>query len=325
MIVGARAASRDDMRAAFHPEWGVPLEFGRRPRPEPAAGEVRVALRATSVNPIDITTGLNAGYEQSMQLPFVPGWDVAGVIDAIGYGVTRHRLGDRVFGLAAFPYPAGTYAEYTAVPAFHLAALPGNVSFTQGGCVPMAALTAWQMLTVAEVGEGTRVLISGATGGVGHLAVQLAHERGADVIALGRQRHHPTLRLLGAATCVDYTDRDALAMIEPVDALIDYVGHQLGRSLFDRIKRGGIAALATAWSIPTYHEDAMDNGIIIHSCLVEPDLLALTAIADLLQRDQVRAVIGAEFSLANAQQAQSWVSERRGLGKAAILIESEDS
>ena len=230
---------------------------------------MRVAVRATSVNPIDIFTGRNAGYEQSMQLPFIPGWDVAGTVDAVGYGVTRHRVGDRVFGLASFPHPAGTYAEYIVVPAYHLVTLPERVTFSQAGSVPMAALTSWQMLDAARVTDQDRVLVSGATGGVGHLAVQLAAQRGAEVTALGRAHQHEMLRDLGATTCVDYTDSGAMAAIEPVDALLDFVGHRVGRSLLERVRPGGIAALATAWSIPTYLDDAVRLGIEVRSCLVD--------------------------------------------------------
>ncbi|WP_459547073.1 alcohol dehydrogenase catalytic domain-containing protein [Nocardia sp. X0981] len=140
-------------------------------RPEPAAGEVRVAVQATSVDPIDMHTGANSGYEQSMRLPCVPGWDVAGVVDAVGYGVTRYTVGDHLYGLARFPYPAGTYAEYLTVPAYQLVPMPRSASFLEAACLPMAVLTAWQMLDAVEARAGRRILVGGASGGVGHLAV----------------------------------------------------------------------------------------------------------------------------------------------------------
>ena len=324
MIVGARSPSKGTMFAARHERWGSPLEVASVPRPEPAAGEVRVAMKATSVNPIDMHTGRNAGYEQSMRLPCVPGWDVAGVVDAVGYGVTRHAVGDPVFGLAWFPYPAGTYAEHVAVPAFHLAPMPDSVSYAEAGCLPMAALTAWQMLEAAEVTTERRVLVSGASGGVGHLAVQLAVARGATVVALARPRDHKTLYELGATACVDYTDPTAVAAIHEVDAVIDLVGHEFGQSLFDHVKPGGTVALATAWSIPGYGAAASDRGIRAASCLVEPDPEALKAIAALTDSGQVRVVVGAQFDLARAVEAQRWVQERRGFGKAAILIDQPE-
>ncbi|MGW0018616.1 NADP-dependent oxidoreductase [Rhodococcus sp. NPDC003382] len=318
MIVGARGPATATMRAARHETWGSPLEVVEVPRPEPAAGEVRVAMAATGVNPIDIYTGKHAGYEQSMRLPFVPGWDVAGTVDAVGYGVTRHRVGDRVFGLALFPHPAGTYAEFVTVPAHQLVRIPSTMTFAEAGSAPMAALTAWQMLDAAGVVAGHRVLVDGASGGVGHLAVQIAAVRGATVVALARPDHHDTLHALGAETCVDYEDPGALREIAPVDAFLDYVGHEFGRSLLDRVKPGGTAALATAWSIPAYPEDAERLGIHVRSCLVEPDPAALGEFAALVDRGAVRVVVGAEFDLDHAADAQQAAVRRGGFGKTVI-------
>ncbi|MGF6883139.1 NADPH:quinone reductase-like Zn-dependent oxidoreductase [Nocardia sp. GP40] len=325
MIVGARQPSTTTMRAALHEHWGSPLEIADVARPEPAAGEVRIAVQATSVNPIDMHTGRNSGYEPSMRLPCIPGWDVAGVVDAVGYGVTRHAVGDRVYGLAWFPYPAGTYAEYSTVPAYHLVPMPKSASFTEAACLPMAALTAWQMLDAVRARTGQHVLISGASGGVGHVAVQLAAARGATVTALSRPDHHATLRELGAHTCVDYTDPDAVTAIGKVDAALDLVGFDFGAALFDRVMPGGAIALSTAWSINGYRDVAAERGIRVASCLVEPDPVALAAVAELVDAGAVRAVVGAEFELSDAAEAQRWVENRRGFGKAAIIVNAPET
>ncbi len=321
MIVGARKPSVATMRAARHRQWGAPLEIGDAPRPEPAAGEVRIAVQATSVNPIDMYTGRNSGYEQSMRLPFIPGWDVAGVVDALGYGVTRHAVGDRLYGLVSFPYPGGTYAQFLTAPAHQLTATPATASFAAAGCLPMAALTAWQMLDAARVAPGQRILVSGASGGVGHVAVQLARARGADVVALARVRDHATLYELGATECIDYTDLRAVGEIAQVDALVDLVGHEFGRSLFGRVAPGGTVVLSTAWSVPTYRDDAEEYGIRARACLVEPDAAALAHIAALFDAGRLRVIVGATYHLAQAAEAQSWVTQRRGPGKVAIVTE----
>jgi NADPH:quinone reductase-like Zn-dependent oxidoreductase len=324
MIVGARRPSIGTMLAARHEQWGSPLELVDVPRPEPAAGEVRIAIKATSVNPIDMHTGRNAGYEQSMQLPFVPGWDVSGVVDALGYGVTRYAVGDRLFGLASFPSPAGTYAEYMTVPAYQLAPMPASISFTEAACLPMAALTAWQMLDAAEVSNGCRVVISGASGGVGHLAVQIAVAHGATVVALARPHDHAALHGLGARSCVDYADPHAVAAIGKADAAIDLVGGDFGRSLFDLVSPGGTIALATAWSIPKYRAAAEQCGIRAVSCLVEPDPEALRAIGTHIDTGRIRVVVGAQFDLHRAVEAQTWVKNRLGFGKAAIVVDDQE-
>lgn len=311
------------MRAAHHSEWGSPLEVADLPLPEPAAGEVRVKVKAAGVNPIDVFTGRNAGYEQSMRLPFIPGWDVAGVVDALGYGVTRHAIGADVFGLAWFPYPAGTYAQYVTVPAQQLVPMPASVSFVEAACLPMAALTAWQMLAAAEVVAGQKVLVSGASGGVGHLAVQLAAARGATVIALARPRHHELLTDLGAHVCIDYADQQALATIGTVDAVIDLVGHDFGRSLIGHLGPGGNVALATAWSIPDYQQVAAERSVHAHPCLVEPDPEALKIIGSMVDAGALRVVVGAQFPLEHAAQAQRWMQDRHGFGKVAIAVGPE--
>jgi NADPH:quinone reductase-like Zn-dependent oxidoreductase len=299
------------------------LEVVEVPRPEPAAGEVRIKVQAAGVNPIDVFTGRNAGYEQSMRLPFIPGWDVAGVVDALGYGVTRHIIGARVFGLAWFPYPAGTYAQYVTAPAYQLTPMPTSTSFTEAASLPMAALTAWQMLAAADVRKGQRVLISGATGGVGHLAVQLAADRGATVVALGRPKDHQLLADLGAHDCIDYTDAQAMATIGPVDAVIDLVGHDVGRSLIDHVVAGGNIALATAWSVPEHQQLAAERGVHAHPCLVEPDPTALGILSEMIDAGRLRVVVGAHFPLDRVAEAQQWMHTRQGFGKVTIVMEPD--
>lgn len=319
-IVGARPQPRTVMRAAVHTHWGLPLDIVETPAPEPAAGEVRIAVKATSVNPIDMHTGRNAGYEQSMRLPYIPGWDVAGVVDAIGYGVTRFGIGDPVYGLPWFPYPAGTYAQFTTAPAYQLVPKPASLSYAEAACLPMAALTAWQMLDAARVGGGHKIFISGASGGVGHIAVQLAAHRGAYVIALAQPKHHALLAELGADMCVDYADLTALQSVGQVDAVIDLVGKQLGRALIDHVRPGGAIALATAWSVRDYQSAASHRGVDAVSCLVEPDPERLNSISALTEAGNVRPLVGAQFALEHAAQAQAWVLQRGGPGKAAILM-----
>ena len=167
------------------------------------------------------------------------------------------------------------------------------------------------------------ILVSGASGGVGHLAVQLAAVRGATVIGLARTADHKLLADLGAHSCIDYTDRQAMATIGTVDAVIDLVGHDFGRSLIDSLTPGGNVAMATAWSIPDYQQVATESGVHAHSCLVEPDPEALKAISSLVDSGALRVVVGARFPLDHAVQAQHWMQDRRGFGKAAIVIDPE--
>ncbi|MGW5377803.1 NADP-dependent oxidoreductase [Nocardia sp. NPDC003999] len=320
MIIGAAEEAPATMLAAHHIEFGAPLAVGELPRPVPLPGEVRIKVAATSVNPVDMHTGRGNGYVQSMTLPLIPGWDVAGTVDAVGYGVARHRVGDPVFGLARFPHPAGAYAEYVTAPAHHVVRAPAGLTMMEAAALPLCGLTAWQMLRAAKVERGKRVLIDGASGGVGHLAVQIARALDAEVIALARPEHHSLVTSWGADDCVDYRDAAAVAAIDMADALCDVVGGDLALRLFDRIAPGGCAALALGWAVPDYRAEADARGIDAVSCLVDPDPVGLRALSELAEAGSLRVHIGATFGLAEASRAQQWVTSRSGIGKAVIVM-----
>ena len=158
-------------------------------RPSPISTEVLVRVIAAGVNPVDCKTRRGAGVARWVgPPPFIDGWDVCGEVVGTGYGVTRFKVGDLVFGMPRFPRLAGAYAEFVAAPSLQFARAPEGVSPIEAASLPLAALTAWQCLVdAAQVREGQTVLVHGAGGGVGHLAVQIAKRLGAGkVIVLGR-------------------------------------------------------------------------------------------------------------------------------------------
>ncbi len=169
------------------------LEVVDVPRPEPGPTEVLVRVAAAGVNPVDWKVRARGGFLGDP--PFTVGWDVAGVVEEVGIGVTRFAAGDRVFGMPRFPREAAAYAEYATSPSRQLARTPDGLSDVEAGAMPLAALTAWQALVeTADVRPGSRVLVNGAAGGVGHLAVQIAKARGAYVIGTARAVQHETPR-----------------------------------------------------------------------------------------------------------------------------------
>jgi NADPH:quinone reductase-like Zn-dependent oxidoreductase len=160
-------------------------------RPEPGPTEVLVRAGAAGVNPVDWKTRAGGGMLGSP--PFTLGWDVAGVVEAVGLGVTRFAVGDRVFGMPRFPREAAAYAEYVTSPSRQLGRTPASLSDVEAAALPLAALTAWQALVdTAAVQPGQRVLIHAGAGGVGHLAVQIAKARGAYVIGTARRTGIPS-------------------------------------------------------------------------------------------------------------------------------------
>ena len=157
---------------------------------------------AAGVNPVDWKVRARGGFLG--EPPFTVGWDVAGVVEEVGYGVTRFSVGDRVFGMPRFPREAAAYAEYVTSPSRQLALIPDALDDVEAGALPLAGLTAWQALVeTADVQPGQRVLVLAAAGGVGHLAVQIAKARGAYVLGTARAEKHSFLVELG----VDEADR----------------------------------------------------------------------------------------------------------------------
>src|SRR5689334_955208 len=207
------------MRAIVQHAFGGPevLELDERPIPDPIATEVRVRVQAAGVNPVDWKTRAGLGAGAGWGLPLCLGWDVAGVVDAVGPGVTRFAVGDPVFGMPWFPRPAGAYAEFVTAPSRHFARRPEGLGVVEAGGLALAGLTAWQCLVdVARVQPGQRVLVHAGAGGVGHLAVQIAKARGAHVIATASAAKHDLLAELGVDEAVDYRGQRFEEVVEPV-------------------------------------------------------------------------------------------------------------
>jgi NADPH:quinone reductase-like Zn-dependent oxidoreductase len=198
------------------------LHLERVPVPTPAAGEVRIRVHAASVNPVDWK--IRSGRLQKtspVSLPYVPGRDVAGVIDAVGPGVTDWKVGDSVLAVL----DGGGFADYVTAPVESIARKPANLSFEEAAGIPTSSLAAWRTLIVnADIKRGQRVLIHGGAGGVGTTAVQLAHWRGAHVIATASAGNHAYLRSLGADEVIDYQTTRFEDVVKDVDVVLDTVG-----------------------------------------------------------------------------------------------------
>lgn len=203
------------------------LRLETAPIPEPGAGYVRIRIHAASVNPIDwkIRSGLLKEL-YPVTLPYIPGRDVAGTIDAIGPGVEGWRIGDAVMAiLELMPPGGGAFAEYVLVAARDIAPKPASLSFDAAAGVPLVSMTAWRaVIEAANVQSGQRVLVHGGAGGVGSMAVQLARWRGARVIATASTRNHDYLESIGAEQTIDYRKIRFEDAVRDVDVVIDTVG-----------------------------------------------------------------------------------------------------
>jgi len=183
------------------------LRIADVPVPAPGPTEVLVRVHAAGVVPVDWKTRAGAGVAGLLgPAPCILGWDVSGVVEQLGGGVTRFGVGDAVYGRPRFLHQAAGYAEYVTAPSRHLARKPASLDHVHAAELPLAGLTAWQaLIDTADLQPGQRVLIHAAGGGVGHLAVQLARWREAHVTGTASAAKHDRLRALGADELIDYT------------------------------------------------------------------------------------------------------------------------
>nr|WP_082952563.1 NADP-dependent oxidoreductase [Mycolicibacter sinensis] len=282
---------------------------------------MKVRVHAAGVNPVDYYTSAGRAYNRVLTLPFIHGWDVAGVIEEIGYGVNRFQVGDRVFGMPWFPRQAGGYAEFVTGPSRHFAAMPAGLDFTEAAALPLAGLTAWQMLVdVAHVAPGQRVLISGAAGGVGHLAVQIAKARGAYVIGTARAAKHRFLAELGVDQAVDYTVTPVHEAVREVDVVIQMFGGDAGIEALACLRPGGILVNAQAAWTPGLYERAKELGVHARGYLVEPDAAGLQNLAQLVECGQLRVHIAEQLPLSAAARALTISSQSRTSGKIILTV-----
>jgi len=307
------------MRAVRQDRFGGPdvLELCEVPRPAAIPTEVLVRVHAAGVNPVDWVTRAGDGVFESP--PFTLGWDVSGVVEEVGVGVTRFRPGDEVIGLPWFPRQAGAYAEYVTAPSRQFARKPKRLSHVEAGGLPLAGLTAWQVLVdVAALESGQRLLVTAAAGGVGHLAVQIAKARGAYVIGTCRSDKHDFVRDLGADEVIDYTKADVAEQVSGLDVVMDCIGGKHSIGLLPALRPGGLIVPVRDGATPEIEAAAEARDIRTATVLVEPDGTALQHLADLADAGQLRVEVEATYDLAEAGKAHAWGERGRTRGKIVL-------
>jgi NADPH:quinone reductase-like Zn-dependent oxidoreductase len=278
------------------------------PRPEPGPVEVLVRVHAAGVNPTDWKSRAR-GETRGGSAPYIPGYDVSGVVEAVGPGVTIYQPGDEVFGMPLFPKPAGAYAEYVVAPPRHFARKPKSLDHVTAAGLPLAGLTAWQSLVdYADIQPGQRVLVHAAAGGVGHLAVQIAKARGAHVIGTASAAKHDFVRGLGADEMIDYRTKDFTEETGDLDIVIDTIGGDYAERSRSVLRSGGLHVVLAN---PT--DDAF--------MLVEPDHAGMLALVDLVEKGQLAVTLDSVFPLADAAKAHERGEQGGATGKIVLTVE----
>lgn len=321
--------SATTMRAVTQDTFGGPevLKIAQVPRPTPLPTEVLVRVHAAGINPVDWKTREGAGMAGVLgEPPFILGWDVSGVVEEVGFGVTVLKPGDEVYGMPRFPLAAGGYAEYVTAPARQFARKPATISHEQAAAVPLAALTAWQaVVDTADVRPGQRVLIHAAAGGVGHFAVQFAKQLGAHVIGTAGSSRHDWLTKLGADELIDYNAVRFEDVVRDVDVVIDLIGQHHDdtdiRSL-QTLRPGGLIVAIPAGVSPQLHDAAQARGVHATPFLVEPDGPALTRIAGLIDAGEVAVEVEDTYPLEQVAAAHARGEAGRTRGKLVLRVAS---
>jgi NADPH:quinone reductase len=314
------------MRAMLVSEFGGPeqLRLADVPDPVPGAGQVRVAVHAAGVNPVDAFNRADGSWA-GLRAPCILGYDIAGLVDSLGPGVTGLRPGDRVMAMTHFPDGAGGYAELAVVDAGQVAPIGPGTSLAAAAATPLAAGTAWVVLARLALSPGARLLILGGSGGVGLFLVQLAAGRGIEVIAAGRRAMHDQMLALGAASCIDYTTEDVAARAValaggPVDAIADLVGGRLLQAALGALRPAGQVAAIAAPELDL--NPVLDANITFHGVTIEDDGQRTRELASLLDQGTLRPVISHLLPLSQAAEAHRIQERQHAGGKIVLTVAS---
>lgn len=309
-------------------EYGGPevLHLAERPVPEPGPGEVRIRAAASSLNPIDAKTRAGRGAASAIgRLPMSVGWDVAGLVEAVGPGVDPALAGRAVLGMPRFPQEAGTYATHLLAPADEVVPVPDGTDWLTAAALPLAGLTALSALTVeGEVAPGQRVLVRGGTGGVGHLAVQIARTLGAEVIATAGADRAAFARRLGAHQVVERGTPIASVVPErSLDVVVDLVGGDELPESVALTRPGGIVVCVPGGTDAGLDDLAARYDIRPRRTSVRPDRDGLLRLTGWLAEGRLAVHVDRAFGLDEIVDAHRALEAGGHRGKLGVRVDTD--
>lgn len=310
------------MKAAVIHEYGDNTVFKHEDVaiPEPGATEVLVKVHYASVNPFDYK--VRAGYMKDhmpLNFPAILGTDMIGTVEKAGPSVSKFKKGDLVFGKANLG-KNGSYAEYALAAESNIAYAPKNMPEREVAGLPVAAGTAWSVLVnTAGLKKGQKILITGASGGVGIMAIQIAKSLDAYVIGTASKANLQTLTAMGADEAIDYTEGDFSEKAKDVDVLLDTVGGETLSKAYKIVKRGGKLISLTG---PTDNAAADKYGINAQYLSVPSDGKTMEELAKLADSGKLKVIIDRELPLEKISEAHALSESRKAKGKIIIKIQS---
>ena len=294
------------------------LKYEDAPRPSITPNEVLVRIVAASVNPVDWK--IRDGYMRekiSHSMPLTLGWDVSGVIAAIGADVTRFSVGDAVYSSPDMKRN-GTYAEYVAIMEGEVALKPKMVSHIDAATLPLAGLAVWQSLvTSAQLSVGQKILIHAGSGGVGSLAIQVAKSRGAHVITTTSASNREFVESLGANEVIDYQTQKFEEILQDIDVVFDTLGGSTQELSWNILKKGGILVSLVK---PPSNEKAKELDVRGAYVFIEPNGSDLEQLAKLVDDGELRPIVGAEFALHDIAKAHALSESGSAIGKIVMYV-----
>jgi NADPH:quinone reductase-like Zn-dependent oxidoreductase len=287
------------------------------PRPEPMEDEILIRTMAAGVNPVDAF--IRSGRYGSGNLPYIPGMEVAGIVEKTGAKITKFKPGDQVY--AHLGFKDGGYAEFSVAKENEVATKPKTISFEQAAAVPLAATTAWQaLIDTAGLKSGQTVLIHGGSGGVGSFAVQIAKTRGAKVIATASTENQDLLKQLGVDQAIDYTKTRFEDVVKDVDVVLEATRSDSMARSYGVVKKGGFIVSITG---EPDQAELEKHGLRGSSMGVRPDAHVLEDLARLIDSKKIVVVVSQVFPLPEASKAHQQIETRHTRGKIVLKVRDE--